>query len=181
MLITLACAAMTIIFFIVSQVSGPCEVRVRMSLERRFYSAQKILQSYWERSREPLMLAAEQAMFSRLHSGSCHYLARSGLNFPFSTGGEEQLLSKLTACSHIEEHLFHLLQRINFSSPVAEHQQASINFSWSLSSISIDPFIGHQPFFLIILLPLKHQMKFKSPLISTGYFQNSTFCSASKS
>lgn len=96
-------------------------------------------------------------------------------------GGEEQLLSKLTACSHIEEHLFHLLQRINFSSPVAEHQQASINFSWSLSSISIDPFIGHQPFFLIILLPLKHQMKFKSPLISTGYFQNSTFCSASKS
>ena len=31
MLITLACAAMTVIFFIVSQVSGPQEVRMRMS------------------------------------------------------------------------------------------------------------------------------------------------------
>lgn len=31
-------------------------------------------------------VAAGQAMFSRLHSGSCHSLARSGLNFPFSQG-----------------------------------------------------------------------------------------------
>lgn len=45
MLITLACAAMTVIFFIVSQVSGPCRVgvgcpwRCASALHRRFQKA----------------------------------------------------------------------------------------------------------------------------------------------
>ena len=52
---------------------------------------------------------------------------------------------------------------MNFSSPVAEHHQASVNLIWCLSDMNIDPVTVHQPFFMIIRLPLKHEMKFKSP------------------